>query len=72
MKEEYEKYRWEVLECFKEQYSEKWEIYKLFYEESFFLPLSQYKIEKSILLYCDLIEDMNLIVAIIRELEDGE
>ena len=64
----YKKYRWEITECFKEQYPERWEKYEIFFKQDLFLR-SQNLIQKAILTYCDLIEDLDVIVTIIRELE---
>ena len=63
------KYTKEVINCFQEQYPEDWKRYESFFNKG--IPKGATLLSKEILIYCDLIDDMQFLVDLIEELEDS-
>lgn len=57
-------YTKEILLCFKLQYSLRYERYIDFFQEP--IPKSLKRMTYKILVYCDMVGDMNLIIDLIR------
>lgn len=68
MKFELNKISKEMILNFRMQYPERYEKYEVFFQEDICFR-SQRAIQRAILTYCDLIEDMSFIIELIRIVE---
>lgn len=57
----------EILVCFKLQYPKRFENYKDFFVKE---DRDVMKIQKYLLIYCDMIEDFNILIKLIKELKN--
>lgn len=71
MKALQKKYMKEMTNNFKLQFPKRWESYNMFFQENLVL-LSQKSIHKAILTYCNLVQDMVLLIDIVIEMDSSK
>jgi len=63
-------YKREIMLDFEKQYLERWSSYKKFFENEFGIIVPEKVLTKSIMTYCNMVEDFDFLVALIIKLED--
>lgn len=66
---EFKQIKEEILLCFRHQYTRRWREYDLFFQEDISLMRSDKSIQKAVLIYCNLLDDLNFLIDLIKQQE---